>query len=90
VHELLKDIIELGKSNINNNLKSEVIDLIEKLSIHNDNVKLFDEGLYLMILNSKIELNTKKNFISLDDSKINLTKVEVLRLYNKILKNSFD
>lgn len=90
MNDLLKDIIQYGKSNINNNLKTEVIELIEKLSLHNENVKLFEEGLYLTILESKIELNIKKNFIGLEDSKINLTEKETLELYNKILKNSFN
>lgn len=90
MYELLKNIVEYGKSNITGNLKIEIIKSIEKLSLHNENVKLFGDGLYLIILDSKIELNIKENFIGLDDSKINLSKNEALELYNKILKNSFD
>jgi hypothetical protein len=90
MNELLKDLVEFGKSNINDNLKTEVIELIEKLSLRNENIKLFDEGLHITILNSEIELNITKNFIGLNESKISLTKTEAQELYNKILKNSFE
>lgn len=73
-----------------NELKIEIINLIDKLSVSNDNVRLFEKGLFLKTNRTTIEINTKDNFISLNNAKVYLSKTEIMNLYNKVLKNSFE
>jgi hypothetical protein len=84
VAESFRNFIEYGK--FKDTSKETVLKLLDELSIKNEEVQLTDEGLLI----NEIEVNTKRNYIKLPaGSKIFLSNKEVLKIYNKILKNSF-
>jgi len=58
VKESLRDFWEYGK--VKDKYKDEVIDLINRLSLINKNVHLFDGGLKI----GNIEINTEKNILN--------------------------
>jgi hypothetical protein len=81
----LKSFLTYGPSMSDQKNKSKIMDFIHQISYNNEEVHLFDDGLKI----GNIEINTKRNIISLDGSEVFLTKKEVLELYNEILKKSF-
>ena len=86
---LMINFIESGNVIIDNELKVNLIENIDKLSCSNEDMNLTDDGLVFRSSVFVIEINLKKNYLDLNGSKVFLSREEINELYNKILKNSF-